>query len=135
MPNKRQWWIVDDDPVFRMIFCMVLTKTDDGIDCKECIDGNDFLEKLQVALAKKEALPQVVFLDLNMPGKSGWEVLDALNAFEAFPSAESKIFVLSSSINPEDEQNAKAHPYCNGFLVKPISKRVLNRILSKPLGN
>lgn len=130
MSEERHLWIVDDDPVFRMIFSMTITKIDAGIALRECPDGIDFLDNLQEILHKGAPLPSIVFLDLNMPDKSGWEVLDALSSFEHLKPGDIKIYVLSSSINPEDERNAKEFAFCNGFLVKPISKKTLNKVLA-----
>lgn len=130
MSEERHLWIVDDDPVFRMIFCMTITKIDAEITLRECPDGIDFLDNLQEILHNGAPLPNIVFLDLNMPDKSGWEVLDALRSFEHLKPDDIKIYVLSSSINPEDERNAKDFVFCNGFLVKPISKKTLNKVLA-----
>ena len=64
--------------------------------------------------------PNFILLDINMPGMSGWEFLDKLQAdFNAdFPMPE--IYMLSSSLDPLDEAKARASVLVNGFISKPL---------------
>jgi two-component system, OmpR family, response regulator len=62
----------------------------------------------------KTYLPNVVLLDLMMPGLDGFETLERLLVLDPHP----KVIVLSGRDEPEDRaRTVKA----NGFLVKPIS--------------
>ncbi len=62
--------IVDDDPEIVSMLSTRLTKR--GYKVSTANDGHRALE-----LAKSE-LPDIVLLDVMMPGKSGWEVARAL---------------------------------------------------------
>ncbi len=62
--------IVDDDPEIVSMLSTRLTKR--GYKVSTANDGHSALE-----LAKRE-LPDVILLDVMMPGKSGWEVARAL---------------------------------------------------------
>src|SRR3569833_3501533 len=61
---------VDDDPEIVTLLSTRLSKR--GYKIATAIDGSNALE-----LAKRE-LPDLVLLDVMMPGKSGWEVARAL---------------------------------------------------------
>lgn len=72
--------------------------------------------------------PQILFLDLNMPGMDGWEFLDALEqrAELARPGA---LVVLTTSLNPDHHERAAAHPLVNTVLNKPLTVEGLEQAL------
>ena len=73
--------------------------------------------------------PDVVILDVMMPGRDGWEVLQSLRRIEAGASAR---VLVCSIIN--DPQLAKALG-ANGFLHKPVDRasllQALDRLISR----
>ncbi len=91
-----------------------------------------FFEKLSIGEEPMENCPQIILLDINMPLMGGWEFL---NHFESrFPqfATSMPIFILSSSINPEDKEKANNDPRVMCMLEKPfdfeqieIAKRIL----------
>ncbi len=62
-------------------------------------------------------LPRLIVLDLNLPGKSGFEVLEDIKRDETLKRIP--VIVLSSSYNPEDI--ARAYDlHANCYLTKPV---------------
>jgi CheY-like chemotaxis protein len=77
--------------------------------------------------SKSIQVPQLIFLDLNMPVMNGWEFLDVFSQkkyLEVF--SKTKIIVLSSTIDPSDIQKAKSYSMVVSFLSKPITKGMLD---------
>ena len=75
-----------------------------------------------------EQLPEVIFLDLNMPVVDGFAFL---NEYENLPDDVRnccKIVVLSSSISPEDINRASANPYVRKYVNKPLGEKYLQAI-------
>jgi CheY-like chemotaxis protein len=70
----------------------------------------------------------LIFLDLNMPIMNGWEFLEELKNLNDSLQLNYKIFVLSSSINPDDRKKAENNPLVTGYLSKPLSKEILDQI-------
>lgn len=60
-------------------------------------------------------MPHLVILDLNLPGYSGWEILDELRTHAAL--AKVPVVVMSGSLNPKDAEIAMAKG-ATLFLVK-----------------
>jgi CheY-like chemotaxis protein len=63
-----------------------------------------------------------VFLDLNMPGISGWDFLDFFSHFDNNVKSCVHIYIVSSSIDPADKTKALTHPNVISFISKPLTK-------------
>ena len=91
-----------------------------------------FVEGAEEALAKlieqknSQQIPEIIFLDINMPEINGWEFLELYR--ERFGVKCSTIIVLTTSANPEDERKAREHEWIDDFLKKPLSVSVLHTI-------
>lgn len=64
--------VVDDEPLARERVCTLLAAEQDVEVVAECADGVDAVAAL------RSARPDIVFLDVQMPGMDGFEVLDAI---------------------------------------------------------
>jgi CheY-like chemotaxis protein len=69
-----------------------------------------------------------ILLDINMPGLNGWQVLDELEALPLPVKDYMSVYMLSSSIDPKDKQKAEEHPLIKGYIEKPLSREILQRI-------
>jgi len=94
-----------------------------------------FFERLEKGKEPIENLPELILLDINMPIIGGWEFL---NHFETmFPQFAKgmPIFILSSSINPDDKEKANKDTRILGLLEKPfdfeqidIARKILEKM-------
>jgi len=69
---------------------------------------------------ERSNIPTVMFLDINMPGMSGWEFLEKYEKFDAKIHAQFTIYVLSSSIDERDHERSQSNPFVSGHLSKPL---------------
>lgn len=79
-----------------------------------------------LAYLKSGNRPDVVLLDLNIPGKSGFEILTAIKAEKSLASIP--VIMLSSSEAEHDIQAAYAH-YASGYMIKPLDETKFVAIL------
>jgi len=107
-------FVVDDDKIFLSLAQLVLKSVFDGVDIVISKNGLEGLKKLE------EKLPNLLFLDINMPVMDGWEFLSALGKKQG--DLPFQIIITSSSVDPEDRQKAELHPLVKGFIEKPITK-------------
>ena len=90
-------------------------------------NGKDAYDTLQDMSFKGEKLPEIIFLDINMPIWDGWQFLEEFNLLPI----NQKIFIhiLSSSNNEEDIEKAQGYKMVNNYLIKPIEQNQMKKIL------
>lgn len=123
-------YIVDDDKIYRYVFERQLRKQDEQVDIAQFTNGATAFEAMQEAIGKRTNIPSIIFLDLNMPIMNGWEFLEAFENMSESLQNRIHIFVVSSSINQKDMQNAKANRHVEDYLIKPVRPEQLKSILS-----
>jgi CheY-like chemotaxis protein len=124
---------VDDDPITLMLCKMVITKAMFSNEIATAKNGEEALIYFDTFKKSNSnnSKPQLIFLDLNMPVMGGWEFLDSFNTTEYSDYHNTKIIILSSTIDPEDLEKSKKYPMVIDFLSKPISKKMLEYLKDK----
>ncbi|MES2239924.1 MAG: response regulator [Bacteroidota bacterium] len=125
---------VDDDPITLMLCKKVITKASFSNAIITAKNGEEALQYFDSIINKKEdhKVPQLIFLDLNMPVMDGWEFLDNFSTEKySEPNHSTKIIVLSSTIDPEDLEKSKKYEIVIDFLSKPITTDMLTYLESK----
>lgn len=123
---------VDDDPITLMLCKKVITKASFSNTIITAKNGEEALQYFNSIINKEENnLPNLIFLDLNMPVMDGWEFLDNFSTNKYSEVNTTKIVVLSSTIDPEDLQKSKKYPMVIDFLSKPITTNMLSYLQSK----
>ena len=112
--------LVEDNPHNRKIFSGMLTHA--GFVVIEAEDGHKALAEMAV----DKTLPDIVLMDLSIPGVDGWEVTRRLKA-----DARTRvvpIIALTAHAMRGDEERARAAG-CDHYLAKPISpKKVVEEV-------
>ena len=103
-------------------------------DCAEKIvtrqSGMEALEYLRSQEDGEDPKPDLVFLDINMPRMNGWEFLLEYGKLEEAQKAKAIVVMLTTSLNPDDEERALEIKDVKGFYRKPLIMETLNKILS-----
>ena len=118
---------IDDSPLDHFILKRILTKyqLDYVVSCtSSAAEVIVFLEHNQ---RNFNELPDIILLDLYMPGFDGWDFLDKVKYLYTYLAKPVKIYILSSSVNPEDIERAKQYVCVRSFIFKPITKEVLEK--------
>ncbi|PZO16564.1 MAG: hypothetical protein DCF26_11340 [Burkholderiales bacterium] len=77
-------------------------------------------EGLAFLLMDQIQVPTCVFLDINMPSLTGFDVAQALMD-GLHPLSEFRLFMLTSSNWTDDRRRAETIPLIQGFMVKPLT--------------
>jgi len=112
---------------------MVIAKATFSNEIATAKNGEDALNFFDTLKTSDKTItkPELIFLDLNMPIMSGWEFLDAFNTEKYAEFHNTKIIILSSTIDPGDLEKSKKYPLVIDFLPKPISKEMLEYLKDK----
>jgi CheY-like chemotaxis protein len=118
--------LVDDDADDRDLFKEAIASIHPQAEVKTSKDGEELMEYL----ATVSKMPDVIFLDLNMPRKNGKECLKELRVSEQFQFTP--IVIFTTSLNPVDIQETFTEG-ATFFMRKPNSFQELKEILHQLL--
>lgn len=117
---------VDDDPITLMLCKKVILKANLSSEIDSAVNGEDALAYFDRLISHPGNYPQLIFLDLNMPVMNGWEFLDIFSKNQYVQHfANTKVIVLSSTIDPDDIDKSKEYPMVVEFLSKPITTEII----------
>jgi CheY-like chemotaxis protein len=85
---------------------------------KSAIEFLRNMEQLEVA---EQVLPDVIFLDIDMPLMDGFQFLDEFEKLSKTVKNKCRIVMLTSSINPQDFNRSKKYENVKLYLNKPLS--------------
>ena len=134
MKIPQRFLLIDDDPFNNRLCQMALKrvfKDPDVISFTEPETGLDYIENEYA----KNPVDTILFLDLNMPSLTGWEVLEKLEDSNNEIKDHLRIYILSSSIDPVDKQKADENPIVSGYMEKPLLQAQLQKMFSDNLLN
>jgi CheY-like chemotaxis protein len=126
--------LIDDDETINYLHNRLLEKNSFTTNVAISINGKEGLDSIRQLNTKIDADEMaLVFLDLNMPIMNGWEFLDNLAEIKEDIKIQYKIYILSSTINPDDKKKAKEHELVSGFLTKPLTREHLEQLKTEHL--
>ncbi len=123
--------LVDDDAGTNFLNRMVLEDAEVAEQIETVLNGKEaiqFLEKKDVE--PKPYNPMLILLDINMPVMDGWEFLRAYQGLNEKPKNDIIIVMLTTSLNPADKVRAESISEIAGFKTKPLSREMLDEILT-----
>ena len=128
--------IIDDDPMTSYLHKKLM----EGFQVADHINiANDGEEALQhfndrIQAESEEKIPQLVFVDLDMPLMDGFEFLEAYQDLNFTNKGSVVIAVLTSSYSRSDINRVKEYPEVRDYIVKPLTKEKMTELMDTHFG-
>ncbi len=120
--------LVDDNDTDNFISKRIIeiTRFADQVEVKN--SGKAALDYLSENQNNPEALPNIIFLDINMPVVDGFVFLYEFEKFKELVKTRCKVIILSSSDNKRDIDKIVNNNYVIKFITKPLTETALDEI-------
>jgi CheY-like chemotaxis protein len=129
MKKINTFCIIDDDDIYQFTTSLILKKTDLVNKIILFSNGLKAINFLKDELGNIENIPDVLFLDINMPIMDGWEFLKEYLLIKPMIPKTVIIYMVSSSVDERDVLKAKSISEISGYLVKPISSQNIKEVI------
>ena len=130
MPSKEiKCLLVDDDTDDQEIFSLALLQVDPSIQCAFANDGTYALKILEM---DHSFMPQVIFIDINMPRMNGIECLKEIKKIKRLDKIP--IYMYSTAGDSAIIEKCKLHG-ATGFMVKSANITELEESLARILSS
>lgn len=123
-------YVIDDDEIFQFITKKSFERLERNDELYFFLNGEDALQSIKNSVSGNVPLPDLIFLDINMPIMDGWDFLAELQAMIDGATKKPKIYMVSSSIDEKDLLKSKTYTMIKDYIVKPIKDVNIKEILS-----
>ncbi len=126
MMMAKRILLVDDNEADNVYHEIMLRRAGFSGDVVICESGEAALDYLR---DHGDALPELVLLDINMPGMDGFEFAQhATRYLQAGDTAT--IVMLTSSASEADRRRARQLPVIRGYIIKPLNEITSGELLA-----
>jgi CheY-like chemotaxis protein len=126
MSESRIIAIIDDDKIFHVLTRKILERATPSDRIIEFYDGQEALDYIVKNSEAPDVLPDLIFLDIQMPFVDGWQFLDQYSHLKL--PKKIIVYIVSSSISSLDHDKSQ-HYKINGFIVKPFTRDKIVEVL------
>lgn len=131
---KKVICIIDDDLIYQYLMSKIITTSKTNCDLTSFKNGYDAIESFKSTISNDIKLPEIIFLDIEMPLMNGWDFMNEMEKIIAENKLNStKIYIVSSSISYEDIEKSKLFKNINGYFSKPLKLEEIQKLLANDL--
>ncbi|TGM56568.1 response regulator [Leptospira adleri] len=120
--------LIDDNHSDNFVHERVIRKGDFANQVVSKQSGESALKYLLERAATSDPRPDLIFLDINMPGMNGWEFLEEYDKLPKELQGKIVVVMLTTSDNPDDRAKAREFGILADFKTKPLTDAMLQEI-------
>lgn len=119
--------LIDDNKIDNFFHERVIKKCNAAklVITKE--SGQEALDYLMSG--NKKEYPNLIFLDINMPGMNGWEFIEHYKTLDQNLRTAMIVVMLTTSENPDDKARAQTQGILTDYKSKPLTKEMLEEVM------
>ena len=121
--------LIDDDGIYQFYMKKIITVLHKISRLISFGDGEEAVEFFEKNLANSSELPNIIFLDINMPVMDGWQFMEEYVKLKPKIAKEITVYMLSSSNDDDDIEHAKSINEISDYLIKPVTLEQLEEIV------
>jgi CheY-like chemotaxis protein len=122
--------IIDDNKIYQFMLTRIINNNNLAESIIAFSDGEKAIQYLTDNKATNENIPDIIFLDVNMPILDGWQFIEEYASIKNEIKKKVVIFMLSSSVNPIDIERASRINEISDYIIKPMKLEELKRIFA-----
>ncbi|KGL63432.1 response regulator [Polaribacter sp. Hel1_85] len=120
--------IIDDDEIYQFTLTRIISRYRITYKTLSFLDGEKAMEYLTDNILIEDNIPDVIFLDNNMPIMDGWQFIEEYEKMESKINKKVLIFMVSSSVDPKDIERANKTNQISDYFIKPVSIEDINGV-------
>lgn len=120
---------IDDDPIYQYMIKRMVGKDQLANKLWTFTDAEEAIAYLIAHCTEPENMPDIIFLDINMSIMDGWQFLSEFNTIKTRLNKLIKVYIVTSSTDPKDIEQAKEFEEVADYLVKPLNPDKLKDLL------
>ena len=121
--------VIDDDDIYQFLLKKELKHTNLVDKIQVFTDGQKAIDYFIENKKSIELLPDVIFLDINMPIMNGWQFLEQFKQIQPKIDKEITIYLVSSSFDDRDINRSKEYTEVTDYIIKPVKRSNLLSVL------
>ena len=129
--------IIEDDPTTSYLHKRLLQGFEVAHQIEIANDGEEAIQliKQYIDSENEDKIPQLIFVDLDMPFMDGFQFLEAFKKlnFRKERNAPVVLAVLTSSISRQDMRRARDSSV-NAYIIKPLTKEKIMELMEEQFG-
>jgi CheY-like chemotaxis protein len=122
---------IDDCELDQFILRKILSRYGSSCEVKctdTCIGVLSLLSQYRL---NEEQVPDIILLDIYMPGLNAWDFLDRIAWLYPTLPKPIEIYILSACRYAEDVERAKKYSFVKAFMLKPVTKEMLLDLIAQ----
>lgn len=122
--------LVDDNETTSFLNNRLLSRLGIARQVSTFMRADDALDALWGESASPADLPDLLFVDLKMPGLSGFDFLERFTSLPAEVQGRTVVAVLTTSMHSADTARVAQYPNVE-YLTKPLTEEKMQKLLGK----
>ncbi|MDB5190471.1 MAG: Response regulator rcp1 [Segetibacter sp.] len=124
-------FLVDDDYLYQLIARKIIELLDMNCKIRVFSNGQEAINQLKYNIERCIDLPDVIFLDINMPVMNGWEFLKEYESISDICPKEIPVYMVTSSENEADKIRSKRSLAVKDYILKPLDQQRFVKIIGE----